>query len=112
MPATPPDWWDRVNRIMNDAGIPTRVWAAISYVESTFAPWAHNTRLPDDSVGLFQLNRNKGQGAGYDVRYLSDPINNAMIAAKYIGPAVKMCGPNNISCIAVNSGHPGPVPTS
>ena len=107
-----PDWWARVDRIFAQAGVPTSVWVSIAGAESTLVPWASNRKLPDDSWGLFQLNRNGGQGKGYTSDYLMDPVNNAMIAVKYIAPAVQHCGPDNISCIAVNSGHPGPVPTS
>lgn len=101
-----PDWWDRVDKIFAQKGVPTRVWTAISYAESSFVPWAANTRDPNGgSYGLFALNLG-GQGKGYQVNYLKDPINNAMIASGPIANAVKRCGPDNISCIAVWSGHP------
>ena len=107
-----PLWVPRVAQIMAKAGVPWRVWVAIGWNESGFNPFAHNkgtAKNPEDSVGIFQLNRNGGQGSGHSVEELQDPITNATIAAKYIGPAVAHCGPENITCIAVNSGHPGQV---
>jgi len=110
-----PVWLARVQQEMQRAGVPWPVWVSIAWEESSLNPFAHNTGTPskpEDSVGLFQLNRNGGQGSGHSVQELQDPVTNAIIAARYIGPAVKQCGVDNIECIAVNSGHPGQVPTS
>lgn len=107
-----PTWIPTVNSVMAAAGVPWQVWVPICAAESTFNANAHNTGTPghpEDSVGLFQLNRNGGQGAGHSVAELKDPKLNAQIAASYLGPAVQKCGADNIGCIAVNSGHPGPV---
>ena len=52
--------------------------------ESGLNPNAHNTR-GEDSVGLFQMNRDKGLGVGYSVEQLKDPNTNidlAIAAAK------------------------------
>ena len=43
--------------------------------ESNLNPRAHNTR-GEDSVGLFQLNRNGGVGTGHSVERLMDPAFN------------------------------------
>lgn len=101
-----PSWWNRVDEIFRKAGVPTQIWTSIAYAESSFVPTARNTADPNGgSYGLFALNLG-GQGRGYQVPYLLDPINNAMIAVKYIGPAVKRCGADNIACVSAYSGHP------
>lgn len=111
-----PDWWDSVKRVMSNNGVPVEIWLPILWAESTGNPYAHNTRPPDDSVGLFQLNRRGGQGAGYTVDQLKNPVINAEIASRPIAQAMAVCArqgqAGNIVCIAINSGHPGPVPTS
>lgn len=101
-----PTWWDRVDQVMRNAGVPTRVWTAIAFPESSFVPWASNPNDPGGgSYGLFALNLS-GQGSGASKQALMDPVNNAMIAAPYIGAAVRKCGADNIECVAINSGHP------
>lgn len=110
-----PWWWNDVKAVMAKYGVPTSVWAPILIAESGGKEKAHNpgtATVPEDSWGLFQLNRKGGQGAGYSPDQLVIPQVNAEIAARYIGPAVKKCGAGNLACIAVNSGHPGLVPTS
>lgn len=55
-----------------------------AWAESRFNPNAHNQR-GEDSVGLFQMNRNGGLGKGYSVEQLKDPAFNidlAIAAAK------------------------------
>jgi hypothetical protein len=47
-----------------------------AYAESKFDPNAHN-KVREDSVGLFQLNRNGGAGARETVEDLKDPRHNA-----------------------------------
>lgn len=102
----PPSWWNRVDAIMKGAGVPTRVWAAVAYAESGFQEWKRNTADPHGgSYGLFQLNAG-GQGRGLSIPYMLDPINNAQISAPHLAYAVKRCGPDNMTCIALNSGHP------
>lgn len=57
---------------------------ANAIAESGLNPNAHNTR-GEDSVGLFQMNRDKGLGKGYSVEQLKDPNTNidlAIAAAK------------------------------
>jgi hypothetical protein len=57
---------------------------ANAIAESGLNPNAHNTR-GEDSVGLFQMNREKGLGVGYSVEQLKDPNKNidlAIAAAK------------------------------
>lgn len=104
--ATLPAWWDRVDGIMRAAGVSTRVWTAIAFPESGFVPWAANTADPNGgSYGLFALNLG-GQGHGYSVAYLKDPINNAQISAPHLAAAVRKCGADDIQCIALWSGHP------
>ena len=53
---------------------------AIALEESGGNPRAHNTS-GEDSVGLFQLNRDGGAGTGYTVAQLMNPALNAHIAA-------------------------------
>lgn len=91
---------------MDEHGVPVKVWAPIAYQESTFNPDASNTVPPDDSWGLFAENRRGGQGAGHPGSWLQDPVNNAMLAAPWFQHAMSVCGPDDIVCIALHSGHP------
>ena len=52
---------------------------ANAFAESALDPRKRNTAPPDDSVGLFQLNRNRGEGAGHSVEDLMDPDKNIAI---------------------------------
>lgn len=111
-----PSWWPVVKSAMASQGVAVRDWLPILMAESRGDALAYNRSTgpnpgdqPEESVGLFQLNRMGGQGAGFTVEQLQNPAINAEIAARYIGPAVKKCGSGNLACIAVNSGHPGPV---
>lgn len=111
-----PPWWNDVKRAMAAQRVDVKYWLPILLAESGGNPRAHNrgTRQnPEDSVGLFQLNRRGGQGAGYTVEQLMNPALNAEIAARYIRDGMNRCGrtaDGTIQCVAVNSGHPGPVP--
>lgn len=113
-----PNWWDAVKSAMRSQGVPVEVWLPILLAESTGDPTAHNTgtpQVPEDSVGLFQLNRRGGQGAGYTVEQLMNPAINAEVASRYIAEGMRVCqaqGDGSIQCVAVNSGHPGRVPVS
>lgn len=49
--------------------------------ESNLNPLAHAT-VGEDSVGLFQLNRNRGLGVGFSVELLQDPDTNVTIVLK------------------------------
>lgn len=60
---------------------------ANALAESGLDPRKRNTVSPEDSVGLFQLNCNGGEGAGHSVEDLLDPDKNIAIviaAAKKI----------------------------
>jgi uncharacterized protein (TIGR02594 family) len=52
---------------------------ANALAESGLDPRKRNTASPEDSVGLFQLNRNGGEGAGHTVEDLMDPDRNIAI---------------------------------
>jgi uncharacterized protein (TIGR02594 family) len=55
---------------------------ANAVAESGLDPRNRNTTPPEDSVGLFQLNRNGGEGAGHTVEELMDPdANIALVIA-------------------------------
>ena len=57
-----------------------QVWAAMANAarESGFNPNAHNTN-GEDSVGLFQMNRNGGLGRGHSLERLKDPSYNTQL---------------------------------
>lgn len=111
-----PSWWDAVKRPFHNRGVPVDVWLPILFAESSGNPMAYNPGTPgrpEDSVGLFQLNRAGGQGAGYTREQLHNPALNAEIASRYIAEGYQRCramGDGSIACVAVNSGHPGNVP--
>jgi hypothetical protein len=100
-----PSWWQGVMDAMR--GIPPAVWLAIGFEESSLDPRKSNTVPPDDSWGLFQLNRAGGQGQGHAPAELQNPVTNAQIGSRAIRSAIAICGANDIVCIARNSGHPG-----
>jgi hypothetical protein len=65
--------------------VQARAAVANAQAESSLDPTAHNTKNGEDSVGLFQMNRNGGLGKGYSVEQLKDPNTNiglAIAAAK------------------------------
>jgi hypothetical protein len=104
-----PLWFMDVYRTFQ--AVPFDIWGAIMWEESGFDPENSNTKLPDDSWGLFMLNRNGGQGKGYSPAYLKNPSNNAQIAY----PAIKAAYdayPDDVAQIAIHSGHPGLVDPS
>lgn len=113
-PDTLPNWFDSVKAAMS--GVPIPVWLGILLAESGGNPEASNTTLPDDSHGLFQLNRRGGQGAGWSIEALHNPALNANIAR----PAIKRgydaayqamveipLSALPMADIAIDSGHPG-----
>lgn len=53
---------------------------ANAMAESNLNPNAHNKTGKEDSVGLFQMNRNGGLGTGYTVEQLKDPNTNIDLA--------------------------------
>lgn len=58
-----------------------RMAVITAWYESQLNPTVSNTTRPDDSWGLFQLNRNGGIGKGYEPATLLDPVTNATILA-------------------------------
>jgi hypothetical protein len=61
---------------------------ANAIAESNLNPKAHS-RPPEDSVGLFQLNRGRGLGAGHSAAELEDPAKNiAIIIAEAQKPSI------------------------
>lgn len=101
-----------LNEIFNNWGIPAGVWRPIMQVESGGDPSAHTVTDKEDSVGLFQLNRNGGLGKGYTVAELQDPETNANIAAGAMAPAYQeakaqgLTGLDMVRYVAYNSGFP------
>lgn len=91
---------------------------ASAYHGPNTAVWGGNFSATEESAGLFQLNRMGGQGSGYEVETLMNPITNASIARKSIFPAyqraIEAAGGigafPDIIAISIESGHPGPVP--
>ena len=55
-----------------------------AWYESRLNPTVSNTKSPDDSWGLFQLNRNGGLGRGTPAATLINPAENSRILAKEI----------------------------
>jgi hypothetical protein len=92
--------------------VPPAVWEAIMLAESRGNPAAVNLADPGGSYGLFQLNR-YGQGEGYTVAELQNPLKNAEIAAPPISKAYQQALQygyiGNAAAIytATHSGHPG-----
>jgi hypothetical protein len=83
--------------------------------ESGFDTTAHALTDLEDSVGLLQLNRKGGQGAGYSVQELLDPRRNLQIGLPHITAAHQATWSPTIApfefiyLVSVRSGHPGPV---
>ena len=93
-------------------GIPAAVWYPIMQVESGGNPDARNLTGSEDSVGLFQLNRQGGLGKGYTVAQLQNPTTNAQIAAAAMAPAYleakaqNLTGMDLVRYVSYNSGWP------
>jgi len=102
--------WSQVQAVFDAKGVPTWVWYPIVWVESLANPQA----IGDGgcSIGLFQLNRCGGQGQGYTVAQLQDPVFNAQLASDAIAhawEAVKttaLTPPQQAFEVARQSGHP------
>lgn len=114
---TLPSWWQQAKSVL--APVPIPLWAAIIWAESGGNPTASNVKPPDDSHGLFQLNRNGGQGAGYTVEQLENPLFNLGVGRMAVARAyLEVNGgehplsQNEVEQIAIRSGHPGPVPAT
>lgn len=110
-----PDWLDNLiisrSRLL---GVPLDISYAFIAAESGFY-----TRAVGDagcSSGLLQLNTCGGQGTGYTVEQLWDPVLNLDIGLPPLAIAFRMCWSADIPqetfirCVMRNSGHPGNVP--
>jgi hypothetical protein len=104
------NFWNDVKKIFDAYNVPAWVWYPLAWAESRGNPNA----IGDNgcSVGLFQLNRCVGQGTGYTVEQLKDPLFNAQIAAQRIGAAWQQLQssalppPELALQVARQSGHP------
>lgn len=70
-----------------------RMAVITAWYESRLDPTVSNTQRPDDSWGLFQLNRNGGIGKGYEPSTLLDPVNNAGILAAVLKRRISIFAP-------------------
>ena len=61
--------------------------------ETGLNPTVSNRKLPDDSHGLFQMNRNGGLGKGHAVDQLLDPSYNATLFANEVANQVRYFKP-------------------
>jgi len=102
--------YDKIKSVFDRYGVPEFVWYPIALAESGLNPDA----IGDNgaSIGIFQINRVNGQGIGYTVDQLRDPVTNAEIAAKAIVPAyralVTQVSDSQLAAeVARRSGHPG-----
>jgi hypothetical protein len=105
-----PGVYEKVKAVFDRYGVPEFVWYPIALAESGLNALARGDN--GASIGVFQLNRNGGQGTGYTVDQLSDPTMNAEIAAQSIVPAynaLKGSIPSGSLAaeVARRSGHPG-----
>lgn len=107
-----PTLYEQVKQIFDAYGVPAYIWYSIAIAESGGRPNA----VGDGgcSVGLFQLNRCGGQGAGYTPQQLADPLFNARVAAPAIANAwnyvrSSFTGTQQQQAVEVarRSGHPG-----
>ncbi len=112
-------WSDALDLIIRQeaaaAGTPLDLAYTFIAAESGFDPTAHALTATEDSVGLLQLNRMGGQGAGYSVAELMDPRRNLQIGLPYITAAHQATWSPTIApfefiyLVSIRSGHPGPV---
>jgi hypothetical protein len=61
--------------------------------ETGLNPTVSNRKLPDDSHGLFQMNRNGGLGKGHAVDQLLDPVYNATLFANEVASQARYFKP-------------------
>lgn len=102
--------WNEIKQVFDSYDVPAWIWYPIAWLESRGDPNA----IGDGgcSVGLFQLNRCEGQGIGYSVQELQDPLANAKLAAGAIARAwnnVRQSTsdkPTQAVEVARQSGHP------
>lgn len=110
---------DRVAALVDQSAdkhrVPRNVARAFVIAESFVAGRvdgnAHNTS-GEDSVGLLQLNRSGGQGAGQTLATLRDPASNLAIGMPFIGSAWQKHPELGMTRARVmraawDSGHPG-----
>lgn len=117
------NWEKQVAQVFQQKGVPAWVWIPIMVSESSGNPNIVSY-TPTQSVGLFQLDTVSGQGQGYPISYLQNPINNAQIAsgpiaqayhdallhyAKYKRPEMPMGATQFqiLDYVATHSGHAG-----
>lgn len=114
------DTLNRVKAVMDQYGVPVKVWYPIMMVESAGNPKALNSVDLNgvSSIGLFQMNL-KGQGAAYknNPSALYDIELNSTIAAKTFAAALavvrdKYPDEKIAGEVAIRSGHPGGFPNS
>lgn len=113
-------WYGPVAQVFRGYGVTPPEWGAIAQTESNLSPAATVVDANGyPSVGLFQLNQAPGNpGSGYSTAQLQDPVFNATIAARSIGPATQagramgLSGASLEAYIADHSGHPVSLPTS
>ena len=98
-----PWWLHSVDAIFAGLGVPSHIWLAIAVSESNGDPTARGDA--GASIGLFQLYTKGGQGDGYSIEELLNPIKNASVAAVSIAAAYREWGDNIIE-LARHSGHP------
>lgn len=112
-------WSDALDRIIRDeanaAGVPLDLAYTFIAVESSFDPDTYVNNALEESVGLLELNRRGGQGAGFSVAELKDPHRNLQIGLPYIRRAFEQSWAAGIAprtfiyLVATRSGHPGQV---
>lgn len=112
-------WSEALDNIIraeaNDAGVPLDLAYTFIAVESSFNPATYVNTALEESVGLLELNRRGGQGAGYSVAQLLDPTTNLRIGLPYIRRAFETAWAPGIAprtfiyLVATRSGHPGQI---
>lgn len=96
--------------VAGEYGVPAWIPEDIAYVESQFHPGAVGDN--GTSFGLFQLHVGGGQGDGYSLQTLLNPLANTTIAMQTISQAYKagraqgLTGFQLLSYVADHSGHP------
>lgn len=70
-----------------------RMAVLTAWYETRLNPSLSNTKKPDDSWGLFQLNRNGGIGKGHEPSTLLDPVENSKILAGVVKKKISIFAP-------------------
>lgn len=112
-PKNPNDPVEVIQAASQEWGVPTWIGVDIADEESGLNPSANVMDTNGAySTGLFQLNQ-KGQGKGYSVNQLKNPMLNANIGVRaLVGPykqSVKLglTGFDQLAYVASHGGHPG-----